>query len=199
MGRRSDHSRKELRELALTKATEIVEEEGLRGLAARRVAREIGYTIGTIYNLYDDLDDLILHMHGRTFDALYHALSQVPMDGGPEDNLRALADGYIRFVTEHPKLWAAVFEHRLPEGREDPNPNKEQILRLLGLVERALEPLFNPGEEAARHHAARVLWSSLHGITSLDISGKLVATESVTKMAETLFMNFLVGLRHKQI
>ncbi len=198
MGRRSDHSREELREMALTKAMEIIEKEGLRGLAARKVAREIGYTIGTIYNLYDDLDDLILHMHGRTFDALHQALSELPMDGGPEDNLRALADGYIRFVTEHPKLWGAVFEHRLPEGREGPEWNEEKILHLLGLVERALEPLFKPGEEAERHHAARVLWSSLHGITSLDISGKLVATESVTKMAETLITNFLVGLRNKR-
>ena len=57
MARRSDHSREELYELALEKAGEIAEKEGLRGLTARGVAREIGYTIGTLYNIFEDLDD----------------------------------------------------------------------------------------------------------------------------------------------
>ena len=53
MARRSDHSREELYDLALESARVIAEIEGLRGLAARRIARDIGYTVGTIYNLFD--------------------------------------------------------------------------------------------------------------------------------------------------
>ncbi len=46
-----------------------------------------------------------------------------------------------------------------------------------------------------RHHSARVLWSSLHGICSLESAGKLVKTESVEVMSETLISIFLAGLR----
>ena len=59
MARRSDHSRDELKALILDCAREIAEEEGLRGLTARRIATEIGYAPGTIYNLFSNLDDLI--------------------------------------------------------------------------------------------------------------------------------------------
>ena len=44
--------------MAMAAAREIAEKEGLRGLTARRIAREIGYTVGTLYNLFDNLDDL---------------------------------------------------------------------------------------------------------------------------------------------
>ena len=45
-----------------------------------------------------------------------------------------------------------------------------------------------------QHHAARVLWSSLHGICSLESGGKLVASETVTAMTATLVTYFLAGL-----
>ena len=195
MARRSDHSRGELHDMVLQKAREIAEEEGLRGLTARRVAREIGYTIGTLYNLFDDLDDMIVHMNGRTLDALYVALAAVEPKGEPENDVRALADGYAGFVDKHPKLWSILFDHHLPETRQLPDWHGEKILRLLGLLQRALAPYFPPGREAERLHTARVLWSSLHGICSLQSAGKLVPNESVPALTDTLLTYFLAGLR----
>ena len=43
MGRRSDHSREELYELALATARRIVEKDGPTGLTARKVAGAMGY------------------------------------------------------------------------------------------------------------------------------------------------------------
>lgn len=195
MGRRSDHSREELHDLALTAARTVAEREGLRGVTARRVAREIGYTVGTLYNLFDDLDDLIVHLNGRTLDALYQACAAGPLDSEPEIAVQALAERYIRFTREHPKLWNLLFEHHLPEGRELPDWYHEKIRRLFGLVELALAPLFPPGEETERHKSARVLWSSLHGICSLETAGKLAVSVSVDALAEALISNYLAGLQ----
>ncbi len=196
MARRSDHSREELYELALEKAGEIAEKEGLRGLTARGVAREIGYTIGTLYNIFEDLDDLIVQLNGRTLDQLYEALAELPLDGESETAALTLAEGYIDFNSRHPKLWGLLFEHHLPEGKQLPDWHQEKILRLLGLVERALAPYFAPGEDSERLHAARVLWSSLHGVCSLASADKLASTESVRSMAKTLVTNYLSGLCH---
>ena len=65
MARRSDHSREELYVMALAAAREIAEKDGLRGLKARRISREIGYTVGTLYNVFSNLDDLIIHLKLR--------------------------------------------------------------------------------------------------------------------------------------
>lgn len=181
--------------MALAAAWRIAEAEGLRGLTARRVAREIGYTVGTLYNVFTDLDDLVVQLIGRIFDALYEELRELALDDGPEAGARVLVEGYIRFTGQHPKLWSLLFEHQLPEGKQPPEENEEKIRRLLDLMERALAPLFPQGREAQRLHVARVLWASLHGICSLGSAGKLAAGETRTTMVDTLVTHFLVGLR----
>jgi AcrR family transcriptional regulator len=195
MGRRSDHSREELRAMVMTTAERIAEAEGLHGLGARKIMREIGYSIGTFYQLFENLDELIVALNGRTLDELYEECSSAAREGGPETRLSALADHYIRFAREHAKRWSILFEHRLPDGAALPAWHYEKILRLLATLEAAMAPLFLTGQEAERLHTARVLWSSLHGICSLEASNKLAETESVEAMSETLISNFLAGLR----
>jgi AcrR family transcriptional regulator len=197
MARRSDHSREELYAMALTAAREIAETEGLRGLTARRIAGRIGYSAGTLYNLFENLDELIVRLNGDTLDELYRAMAGERLDEKPEAALRTLAAGYIRFTREHSKLWSILFEHHLPEGQELPAWHHEKIQRLLGLVKGALAPLFPEGQEDQREHSARVLWSSLHGICSLESAGKLVVTESVEALADSLVTNYVAGLRYR--
>lgn len=198
MGRRSDHSREELYEMALEAARKIAEEEGLRGLAARRIAREIGYTVGTLYNLFENLDDLIVHLNGTTLDTLYEAVAAQRLDDEPEAALRTLARAYIRFTSDHPNLWSMLFETSAPHGEQLPDWYHEKVRRLLGLAEQALASLFPAGQEEQRHHSTRVLWSGLHGICSLARAGALPKSESETAMADSLITNYVTGLRSER-
>jgi AcrR family transcriptional regulator len=75
MGRRNDHSKEELERLILDNAYKIIGDEGLEALTARRLAKDIGYAPGTIYNLFHSMDDLILILQGKTLDHLYTLLS----------------------------------------------------------------------------------------------------------------------------
>lgn len=195
MGRRSDHSREELYALAMAAAQAIAEDEGLRGLTARRITREIGYTIGTFYNLFENFDDLILRLNATTLDALYEVCAAAPLDGDPEAGLHQLAERYIRFTREHANRWRMLFEHRLPDGEVQPDWYTEKILKVLGLVETALAPLFPLGQETERLHSARVLWASVHGICSLEVVDKLADTETVEALSNSLIANYLAGLR----
>lgn len=194
MGRRSDHSRGELYEMALGAAREIARESGLAGLTIRGIAGKIGYSHGTLYNLFDDLDDMILHLNGRTLDALYDSLASVPVDGNAEADLLALAQSYIAFTRENAKLWNLLFEHHLPDYQPLPDWHHQKIGLLLGLVDRCLTQFFGPGQDAERLHAARVIWSSLHGMSSLESQRKLIPGDSVEAMATSLIQNYLAGL-----
>ncbi len=91
MARRSDHSREQLADMALAAAAALAERDGLRGVTARGIAREIGYTVGTLYNVFDNLDDLLRHMNAATMDALYEHVTAEPIDADPERALRGLA------------------------------------------------------------------------------------------------------------
>ena len=194
MARRSDHSREELLNLALDAARDLAEKEGLRGVTARGVARKIGYTIGTIYNLFKDLDELIVHLNVNTLDRLYEELSSIQLGNGPEKDLLALAQGYLDFTEQHPRLWGVVYEHRLPEGRSRPDWYYPSVFRLYGLIEEAIKPYFSARQKKRRLHTARVIWSAIHGISSLAVSGRFASVETPQGMANTLITNFVGGM-----
>lgn len=197
MARRSDHSRDELTEMLLASARRFAEKEGLNGIGARRVARDVGYTPGTIYNIFGSLDGLIVRLRADTLDELYERSAGIPLDAEPAENLRRLVSAYTDYVLQHPRLWSVIFEHR-PPGPAMPDWYREKVFRLMALVERAIAPLFEAGEERARMHEARVLWSSLHGIVWLEATSKIGSGESVESLSNSLIDNYIYALAERR-
>ena len=197
MARRSDHSREELYEMALAAARDIVVADGLSGLTVRRVATAIGYSPGTLYNVFDDFYELVIHLNSRTLDAFYGHLLSASEKESARPELEQLIDGYLSFVKDQHNLWDVLFEYRLPDGRKLPDWYLAKIGRMLSLVEKALEPFApkaNP-EELAEY--ARVYWASVHGICSLYGSGQLqvVSGQTVRHMVMVLTERFVSGLK----
>lgn len=192
MGRRSDHSRDELTRLALAAAEEICRRDGPRGLTARRVAESIGYSPGTLYNLFGNLDGLILALNGRTLDRLSAALRAVPLDGEPQRDAAALLERYLDFAARDRTLWELVYEHRLPPEAEVPAWYLEKAQQALEIIAEALRPAAGP----AADDAARMLWAALHGVLVLATTGKpaAVGAEDETAMARRLVRTVIAGL-----
>ncbi|MBN9024614.1 TetR/AcrR family transcriptional regulator [Kaistia nematophila] len=172
MARRSDHAPEELKHLALEAARAIVVEEGLRGLTVRRVAERIGYAPGTIYNLFANLDDLIVQVNAATLDALALVLVEAAR-AEPALRPERLVDAYFDFVESRPRLWSLLFEHRLPEGEDLPDWYRPKLAALISLVAEALGPLMPDTSAAARQAATVTMWAGLHGISTLAVSSKL--------------------------
>jgi AcrR family transcriptional regulator len=198
MGRRSTHTPQQLRELILDAAQEIIDARGLTGLSAREVARRIGYSPGTIYNMFTNLDDVILNIEGRVLDALDARLSAIPdTEDGGDTRITHIAHAYLAFTREQPRLWNLLFEHHLPAGTDLPTWYQQKLEGLMAHVERALASHFAPGREADRHRAARVLWAGVHGITSLSTADKLsvVTAETAGRLVDDLIGTYVKGLR----
>jgi AcrR family transcriptional regulator len=189
LGRRSDHTREELRERILSAGEEIVTKSGLAGLTARQLADRIGYSVGTLYNFFEDLDDLVVHMNARTLDHMYAACARVTKRPGSEEALRAYARAYLRFTKDHDRLWAMVLDGSSHHHHVLPDWYQAKVARLLGLVEEALAPLITGDKE--RKRSARVLWASLHGIVSLAGAG---AVESPPELVNDLITHYVAGL-----
>lgn len=197
MGRRSDHTRDELYDMAMEKSRSIVAKEGWRKLTARTLAKEMGYSVGTLYNLFGNLDDLILHLNANTLEGLRVEMAEVPLKGEPNKDMAALLKVYLSYVAQNAHMWAVLFEHSLPEDQELPDWYLNKVGELLGLVEEAISPFFKNGQESARKENAATIWAGLHGIGSLAGMNKLDAvTESTQEELARNFINvFLKGLK----
>ncbi|WP_420548137.1 TetR/AcrR family transcriptional regulator [Curvivirga sp.] len=197
MARRYDHSREELLQMAIQAARSLVIEEGTKALTVRKVATEMGYAVGTIYNLFKNVDDLIIHLNATTLDALHNNLTTIVFSGNVESDIKKLANSYIDFTFQNLNLWNALFEHSLPKGEILPDWYNKKIELLLNIVEAALAPLKTSISEEEIKKAARVLWSSLHGICSLATADKLkiMTKDPAIELSNSLVTNYIAGLQ----
>jgi AcrR family transcriptional regulator len=196
MARRSDHSREEIRQMALEAAENIVVAKGLEGLSARKVASAIGYTVGTLYLVFENIDDLVLQINARTLDRLYTRLAKTQARAeDARDWLLQLGQVYIQFADEDPHRWSMIFEHRLAEGRELPEWYQQKIARMFTIVEEALVPLAGRRPKNEVSQAARVIWGGVHGVCILALGDRLgvAGVDSVQELTESLISNYLAG------
>ena len=198
MGRRSDHSRDEIREMAITAAAKHVETEGFQSLTARKVASRIGYTVGTLYHVFRNFDDLIIHLNAQTIDEMAALIQrQTRKKRNPEVRIRTMAEFYVKYATDHPDRWRLVFEHQAPRGLPTPPQMKERRDVMFEMVANNLRDI-SPGRALQEiDHTATALWSGIHGICILALTGKLYlgGAFSMVKLIDTLIDSVLSEFR----
>lgn len=198
MARRSDHSRDELRELVISTSRDLIAADGLEALTARKIAEKIGYSPGTIYNVFDNLDHLISLVNETTMQLLNADLSGLQMTDDEMVNARQVLDVYINFRDRNSNLWDSVLAHSIKPGVQQPESYLEEIEKSFDVAARAIAPALEEGSGEVRL-AVDVLWSSLQGIFSVSPHG-LLATDVQARrreMAEFLVEKYLRGLRAK--
>ena len=152
MARRSDHTREELTELAIEAAVALIEKHGFAQFSARKVAAEIGYTVGTIYNVFGSYDALLLHVNARTLDHWYDFL-QTRLKRGKAEPLRVLARGYVEYARTHYNRWLALFEHHRDKSTPVPDWYQDRIKRFFAMLEDTIPPCCGSQGEARRASA----------------------------------------------
>ena len=71
MARRSDHTRDELKKLILEKSSELIRIGGVEAISSRKIAKSIGYTVGTIFQVFGTMDRLVATINMQTLEALF--------------------------------------------------------------------------------------------------------------------------------
>lgn len=170
MGRRSDHSRDDLRALIVATGHAVMAEGGFARFSAREVAKRIGYSVGTIYNVFGSNDALVLAINTRTFSLwAEHLRSALALAG--TDRIRALVDGYFDFAEANPHLWMAIYDHRLPVGVALPEDDVAVRGALTGLVVAEIATALDRDADQNVTALARSLIATVHGHCSLALTG----------------------------
>ncbi len=180
--------------MMLDAARHVAATDGPEAITARRIAGDIGYSPGTIYQLFDNLDALIVALKSLVLSEILERLYAIIMTGKVEQDVLALVDAYLAYERDEPALWRSLFDLSLPGGSPFPENFAQQIAGGLARVERALTPLGL--SEADRITAARTLWAGLHGIISLARNSGLAhsGAGSAEALAHHFAVTYLKGL-----
>jgi AcrR family transcriptional regulator len=191
--------REKLRGLLILAAEKSITAKGLAGLKTRDLAREIGVANGAVYNLVEDVDELILRVGSRTLERLDAALTAAESKGpaAPDEILVRIALAYCDFAAENLELWRALFEHRMERGKPIPEWAIEEQMNLFRHIFRPLAALLPNRTPEELGVTARSLFSSVHGMVSLGLEQKLIAVPIAVLRREiaTIVKATLTGLR----
>jgi len=170
MGRRSDHSRAELEELILAAGEAHLAEAGFAAFSAREVAKRVGYSIGTIYNLFGSYDRLVLALNARTLRA-WAAFLEARLQAGGEDRIATLINGYFDFAAENRNRWMALYDHRMADKVPLPDDFTAAFGALVALLQQQVAAVRGGGPDAEILALTGSLVAIAHGHCMFELNG----------------------------
>jgi AcrR family transcriptional regulator len=148
------------RERILATAMDQVEQGGVGALAIRSVAAELGVAPNALYRYFSNLAALEGALAEESRRRLLDVLRKAAGKRSAEEAIRSIAQAYVRFAREQPKVFALTLLP--PDTEAGLEPLHVEMWRFVLDHVAAIY-----GAERAPE-AAVTLWAFLHGMTALE-------------------------------
>ena len=175
----------DFRETLCETATRLFAEEGYEGVTLRALAANLGCSPMTPYRYFENKAEIFEAVRTSAFSRLADAQEQAAAGmTEPGERLRALCLAYVRFATNEPHAYRIMFE--LDQG-DRPVSQRQEDYRgwndMLGTVQEAVASGIIDGDPEI---VAHLLWSGVHGLVALHLSGHLTLGRSLEELMDAL-------------
>lgn len=174
---RKERHKEELKKEILSAAHILFTEKGYEAISIRSIAERIEYSPATIYLYFKDKNEIIHALHQEGFKQLIGYFSVLNEVSDPFERLKAMGRAYIRFALENQDVYELLFIMKEPLKhvesclQEEWDEGGRAFDILLHTVIQCQEQHYFVGHDAER--LSFVIWSFMHGLCSLRISGHL--------------------------
>ena len=172
---RKERHREELRKDILEAAKKLFVENGYEATSIRNIAEKIEYSPATIYLYYKDKNDIIHALHQDGFKLLVNYFKDVAAIENPFDRLIAMGRAYMKFALENPELYNLIFNMQEPIEHLDTCDSWEEGDQAFGLLLTNVQQCQQTGyfHGMDPHSLSLTIWSTMHGLCMLRITGHL--------------------------
>jgi AcrR family transcriptional regulator len=160
-------------------AVALIAERGLRGFSLAEASRRVGVSAAAPYRHFADRDELLAVVAVRALRTFADMVAEEGGQDSPEQQLAAMASGYVRFAAEQRPLFDALFNAGLDKTKY-PELTRAwaPIDALLDLVDEIC-----PGDEATAAALAAALEATAHGHATLLRDGEYGAGPEAVRVA----------------
>jgi len=201
--RKSNLEKKDSFKLSVLDAAEnIILEEGYQKLSARKISARIGCAVGSLYNAYENLNDIFLRINQRTLKRLHNQFKEYLRNNStsPSESLLGLGNIYMRFWESEYQLANVLFNYTQPEEKPLPEWAQNDLDAVFFTIIETIAPVKESLSEQPETIAS-VLWAGLHGIASLCFSGKMevVTSETPLFLTRSFIQSYFSGAIKTQV
>ncbi|GAA3273547.1 TetR/AcrR family transcriptional regulator [Dactylosporangium vinaceum] len=178
----------------------IIDADGVHALSIAALARSMAMSAPGLYRYFPSRDALLTHLINQSYQHLFTAMSQA-LEGGrwtPRARVRLLVAAYRDWALQHANRYGMLFGQRIgvaPEDASARTPLDQAMALLVDLLvsipdgssthtssgDRTLDGQLRTWARAQQRpettpriaRAAIVIWTRVHGIVSLELTGML--------------------------
>lgn len=162
------------RKRTLAAATLLFARDGYKAVTMRAIAEELGTSAMAPYRYFQNKAEIFAMVRAEGYRRFADAQERAfGASRDPLTRLFEMRNAYVHFALEHPDEYRVMFE--LQQEPEDRHPElASQSHRAFALLEEAARQAIAANVLAGEPTTvAHLLWSSLHGMVSLHLAGKL--------------------------
>jgi AcrR family transcriptional regulator len=158
----------DLRQALLDGARDLLTERGADGFSLNELARRVGVSSAAPYRHFADRETLLSALRDEGYDQFGAAqLAAAEQACDPADRIIRLVSAYLRFAEDNSAVFGMMFRYwSWTEVRAD------TFAPLIDAVTEAQRSGALPAGQSATD-LARTVWSTIHGLTTLRLSGGL--------------------------
>ncbi|MFN4171711.1 MAG: TetR/AcrR family transcriptional regulator [Pseudorhodobacter sp.] len=191
---KTDKRREELRLRLIEIAEARIAGEGLASVKARDLAKEADCAVGAIYNVFTDLNGLVMAVNGRTFRKLGAYVSETVAardHARAQDQLITMSLAYLHFAESNTNLWRALFDLEMSTEMDVPHWYLAELGKLFAQISAPIARIFPDWSHERVDLMTRTLFSSVHGIVLLGLQRRIsgVPLDRIEAMIALLLSN----------
>lgn len=183
-------------------AERILDTDGISALSVRRLAAELSVSRQIVYTHFGGMRDVLEQLHLRSGHYLTESVRQLPSPVGTDDRLLSGANAYVSYARHRPAMFELTFGQPVPGyvPSTETTAALQSVFRveIVGLIREWQDANGLTVETRATIDRARVYWSAIHGLVTLERAGHATETET-DQLVEELTRTFIAGWRSNPI
>jgi len=179
-------------------AFEFIKTEEIEKLTLKILSDKTGTSRSAIYRHFKNKDELIETMIVQGFQQFDDAISPVLLDKNSSliDRFYLGGKALVGFAKEYPNLYRLLFGKKYAHIRESVVSIKDDDCSGFGALKKAIEEgqqskILKKGDSFKQ---AIIIWSSLHGLSSLEIDGFMDIQNIHDELYDDMFESLLSGI-----
>lgn len=148
------------REQMVRGAVKLFKEKGFHRTTTREIAKEAGFSIGTLYEYIRTKEDVLFLVCDSIYDEVLHSLSAIEIEGGTIAGLKSAIHQYFILIDDMSDEFVVMYQ----ESKSLPKDALKYVLKkemeMVALFEKSLQSCADSGElrikqediQVAAHH-----------------------------------------------
>ncbi len=176
----------------------LVQTKGADYLTARKLSAATGFSVGTIYNQFENMDAFLLELNINTLKELKQQLQNVVIGTDPYVNLNLYVDAFVNFVLKNKGLWFVLYNfHVTTNSKKLTKKYLRQMMEVVNFWKTSFNKAYEKMPQKEKKLSLQVLWLSIFSLSSYLTTQTLDNMSGVSKynICKLLFNVYLAGLK----